>query len=181
MVERADALNALPVGDPRRLADEAVPAIQAGLPELRRSVEVVGALGLPKALNHNDLHGGNVFAEPGEVMRFFDLGDAMFTDPLGVLRLRSASWPTSSTALPTTHGSDRSPRPWSRSGATWHRRARSGRALPHALRLARLARHESWLRATPPMSPAELADWGMAASAWLARVPDPPLLTPAAS
>ena len=54
-------------------------------------------------------------------------------------------------------------------------------ALPHALRLARLARHESWLRATPPMSPAERADWGMAASAWLARVPDPPLLTPAAS
>ena len=54
-------------------------------------------------------------------------------------------------------------------------------ALPHALRLARLARHESWLRATPPMSPAERADWGMAASAWLARVPDPPLLTSAAS
>ena len=181
VVERADALNALPVGDPRRLADEAVPAIRAGLPELRRSVDVVGALGLPMALNHNDLHGGNVFAEPGEVMRFFDLGDAMFTDPLGVLLIPLGILADQLDCAPDD------PRLGQVAEAlveVWSDLAPAGEiraALPHALRLARLARHESWLRATPPMSPAELADWGMAASAWLARVPDPPLLTPAAS
>jgi len=181
VVERADALNALPLGDPRRLADEAVPVIRAGLPELRRSVEVVGALGLPKALNHNDLHGGNVFAEPGEVMRFFDLGDAMLTDPLGVLLIPLGILADELDCAPDDarlgQVAEALVEVWSDVAPARELRA----ALPHALRLARLARHESWLRATPPMSPAERADWGMAASAWLARVPDPPLLTSAAS
>jgi hypothetical protein len=181
LVERAEALNALPVGDPRRLDDEAVPAIRAGLPEVRRSVDAVGALGLPLALNHNDLHGGNVFAKPGERMRFFDLGDAMFTDPLGVLLTPLGILADQLDCAPDDprlgQVAEALVEVWSDLAPAHELRA----ALPHALRLARVARHESWLRATPPMSPAELADWGMAASAWLARVPEPPLLTPAAS
>ena len=35
-------------------------------------------------LNHSDLHQNNVFAHDGG-MRFFDFGDSMLTDPLGVL------------------------------------------------------------------------------------------------
>src|SRR4051794_5689862 len=139
VLERTDALNALPVGDPRRLADEAVPVIRAGLPELRRSVDVVGALGLPKALNHNDLHGGNVFAEPGEVMRFFDLGDAMFTDPLGVLLIPLGILADELDCAPDDarlgQVAEAVVEIWSDLAPAVELRA----ALPHALRLARLA------------------------------------------
>ncbi len=181
VVERTEAFHALPVEDPRRLADDAVPAIRAALPELRRSVDVVSALGLPMALNHNDLHGGNVFATPGEVMRFFDLGDAMLTDPLGVLLIPLGHLHAQLECAPDD------PRLWQVADAfveVWSDLAPARElreALPHALRLARLPRHEAWVRATPPMSPAELADWGSASSDWLAEVPRPPLLSPAAT
>jgi hypothetical protein len=175
-VERTEALNALPADDPRRLPDDAVPAIRASLPELRRSVDVVAALGLPMALNHNDLHGGNVFTAPGEVMRFFDLGDALLTEPTAVL------------LTPLGILADRldcpldDPRLWRVADAmveVWSDLVPASdirAALPHAMRLARLARHEAWLRVTPPMTAEELADWGSAASEWLAFVPEPPLL-----
>jgi hypothetical protein len=179
VVERTDALNALAIGDPSRLPDDAAARIGAALPELRRSVDAVAALGLPLALNHNDLHGGNVFATPGEVMRFFDLGDALLTEPISVLLtplhiltdLLSCApddprlWQVTEALLEVW--SDVAPLPELRA------------VVPHALRLARLARHEAWLRVTPPMTPSELADWGSAASEWLAAVPDRPLLADA--
>ena len=52
-------------------------------------------------------------------------------------------------------------------------------ALPHAMRLARLARHESWIRVTPGMTEDEARDWGAAGTAWLGAVPDPTLLSAA--
>ncbi len=179
VLDRTEALNALPAGDPRRLPDEAVPAIRAGLPELRRSVDAVGALGLPMALNHNDLHGGNVFAPPGDAMRFFDLGDALLTDPLGVLliplRILADQLDCASDDPRLGHVAEALVEVWSDVAPTRELRA----ALPHGLRLATLGRHEAWVRATPSMSPAERIDWGSAASDWLATVTDPPLLGPA--
>ncbi len=47
VVERTDALNALATEDPRRLSDAAAVGVWAALPEVRRSVDVVAALGLP--------------------------------------------------------------------------------------------------------------------------------------
>ena len=44
----------------------------------------VAALGLPLTLNHNDLHENNVFDVDGR-LRFFDFGDSLLTEPLGVL------------------------------------------------------------------------------------------------
>lgn len=109
-------------------------------------------------------------------MRFFDLGDALLTEPMSVLltpvhiladRLSCAPddarlWRVAEACLEVW--SDLVPAPAMRV------------AFPHALRLARLARHEAWLRVTPPMTPGELADWGSAASEWLGALPDRPLL-----
>jgi hypothetical protein len=180
VVERTEALHALSVEDPRRLADEAAAAIGAFMPELRRSVDAVSALGLPLALNHNDLHGGNVFAAAGGVLRFFDFGDAMLTDPLGVLLIPLGQLADQLDCAPDDprlgQVAEVLVEVWSDLAPVRELRA----ALPHALRLARLARHESWVRATPPMSAPELADWGSAASDWLAEVPRPPLLSPPA-
>lgn len=50
--------------------------------------------------------------------------------------------------------------------------------LPHVGpvgQLARLCRRESWVRTMPPMTPAELAEWGRTAPRWLETLPaDPP-------
>jgi hypothetical protein len=180
VTERVAALNALAADDPRRLPDDAARRNVAELDRLRGSVEVVAALDLPMALNHNDLHGGNVFTESGPVMRFFDLGDAILTEPMAVLLT-----PLSILADRLACAND-DPRLWRVADAmveVWSDLTPASElrvALPHALRLARLARHEAWLRVTPPMTASELADWGSAASEWLAVVPDRPLLADAA-
>lgn len=179
VAERTAALNALAEGDPRRLPDEDAVRIAAGADSLARSVEAVAGLGLPMVLNHNDLHGGNVFKAPGSVMRFFDLGDALLTEPMSVLLT-----PLSILADRLSCAPD-DPRLWRVAEAlmeVWSNvvpMTEMRATAPHSLRLARLARHEAWLRVTPPMTPAELADWGSAASEWLAEVPNRPLLADA--
>ena len=48
----------------------------------------VADLDLPLTLNHNDLHDNNVVVGgTDEPLRFFDLGDAVATEPLGALRI----------------------------------------------------------------------------------------------
>ena len=71
-------------GDPRRLAPDVADRLRAHLPVVRRWAEQVAALGLPLTLNHNDLHENNVFDVDGR-LRFFDFGDSLLTDPLGVM------------------------------------------------------------------------------------------------
>ena len=63
---------------------DTVAAVTATLPAVRRWAEQVVALGLPLTLDHNDLHENNVF-HVGDDLRFFDFGDALLTEPLGVL------------------------------------------------------------------------------------------------
>jgi hypothetical protein len=151
LAERVPALNALPVDDPRRLADDEAAAITGAADRVREAVEVVAGLGLPTTLDHNDLHGGNVFGIVQHVLgcepddpRLWQVAEAwieVWDDVAPATALRAA--------------------------------------LPHAMRLARLVRHEGWLRVTPPMTADELAEWGSAAAEHLAAVPRRPLLASA--
>ena len=68
----------------RRLAPDVADRLRAHLPVVRRWAEQVAALDLPLTLNHNDLHENNVFDVDGRLL-FFDFGDALVTEPLGVL------------------------------------------------------------------------------------------------
>lgn len=166
---RMDQLGSLPTGDPRGLGSDQAAAIERALPSIESAVDQVGALGLPLTLNHNDLHTYNVFEVDGR-MRFFDLGDAMLTEPLGMLMV-----PLGGIARHLEVSVD-DPRilalaepaleVWSDLAPLSELRA----ALPAALRLARLARCESWLRCYPGMTDAELGEWGDAAAYWLAEV-----------
>ena len=132
--------------------------------------EEVAALGLPLTLNHNDLHARNAFVT-GDGLRFFDFGDAVVTDPLGVLCLPVLrSWPTTRRPAPTTTGSGSSRTPRWRCGATSRRCAELRAALPAALQLGQLARVESWTRSLPSMNAAELADFGQHPVSWLASL-----------
>lgn len=175
--ERADALHSLPEEDPRHLDAEARRALQRALPAVRASADAVTGLGLPLVLNHNDLHGDNAFGAPADGhLRFFDFGDAMLTDPLSVLLV-----PLRSAQVDLGCRSD-DPRLW-RVADAWIEHwsdlapARDLRAaLPHALRLAGLWRHESWIRVLAAHDREQLAEWGEAGPRWLRSVVDPPVL-----
>jgi hypothetical protein len=169
--QRLDDFVALPPDDPRSLESGRAGRLEAALPSIAVAAEQVAALGLPLTLNHNDLHTFNVFDVDGR-MRFFDFGDALLGEPLGAFMVPLGGVARhleltlddprilglAETALEVW--SDLAPLPELRE------------ALPAALRLARLARCESWLRCFAGMNDAELAEWGDAAAYWLAGVAD---------
>jgi phosphotransferase family enzyme len=175
---RIEQYAGLPADDPRLLAPEVADRLRAHLPVVRRWSEEVAALGLPLTLNHNDLHENNVF-DVGGRLRFFDFGDALVTEPLGVLLIPL-------TILADKLGADGAdPRLWRVADAAlevWSdlapaRQLRS--ALPAALSLGRLGRVESWVRCHPSLSDEELVKWGQVAAAWLGTLDaDPPLVGP---
>ena len=133
--------------------------LRAHLPVVRRWAEQVASLGLPLTLNHNDLHENNVFDVDGR-LRFFDFGDSLLTEPLGVLLIPL-------NILGEKLGADGDdPRLWRVADAalevwTDHAPAAELRAaLPAALQLGRLGRVESWVRCQPSLNDEQLAEWG---------------------
>jgi hypothetical protein len=173
---RIEQYAALAADDPRALAPEVTARLRAHLPVVRRWAEEVAALGLPLTLNHNDLHENNVFDVEGRLL-FFDFGDALVTEPLGILLI-----PLNILGEKLAADGD-DPRLWRVADAAlevWSdlvpaRELRT--ALPAALQLGRLGRVESWVRCLPSLSDDELAEWGHVAAAWLGTVDaDPPVV-----
>ena len=172
---RVDQYAALGADDPRRLEPDVADRLRAHLPVVRRWAEQVASLGLPLTLNHNDLHENNVFDVEGR-LRFFDFGDSLLTEPLGVLLIPL-------NILGEKLGADGDdPRLWRVADAalevwTDHVPAAELRAaLPAALQLGRLGRVESWVRCQPSQSDEQLAEWGPVAATWLGTLlADPPI------
>ena len=166
LAARVEQYAALDAGDRRRLAPDVADRLRAHLPVVRRWAEQVAALGLPLTLNHNDLHENNVFDVEGRLL-FFDFGDSLVTDPLGVLLV-----PLNILAEKLQAEGD-DPRLWRVVDAAlevWSDlvpAAELRRALPAALQLGRLGRVESWVRCQPSLSDEQLAEWGPVAAAWL--------------
>ena len=174
---RVGLLGALPEDDPRRLAPSSCDRVLAALPDLRRSVDEVVGLGLPLTLDHNDLHGGNVF--PGEVCsRFFDLGDAMVTEPMAVLLVPLGAVEDALGCDPDDLRLWRVADAWAEVWSDVASPTDLRRVLPHAMRLSRLARHHSWWRVTPALDPEELTGFEAEGAEWLGVLPDRPLLAP---
>ena len=169
---RVEALGALPANDARRLSAADGERLRALLPEVASWVEQVDALALRDNLVHNDLHANNVFATD-RGMRFFDFGDAVLGHPLGALLI-----PLNVLLhrLEATRGDARLRRVADAGLEVWGDvvpvTSLRG-ALPAALRLARLARAESWLRVTATLTPAERTEFGDAGTWWLAALGDP--------
>ena len=172
---RVEQYAGLGADDPRRLDPDVAARLRAHLPVVRRWAEEVAALRLPVTLNHNDLHENNVFDVDGR-LRFFDFGDAMLTEPLGVLLV-----PLNILGEKLDAGAD-DPRLWRVAEAAlevWsdlvpvpELRA----ALPAALQLGRLGRVESWVRCQPSLTDEELAEWGPNAALWLGTMLEQPPL-----
>ena len=175
LAARIEQYAALDVADPRRLAPDVADRIRAHLPVVRRWAEQMAALGLPPTLNHNDLHENNVFDVDGR-LRFFDFGDALVTEPLGVLLV-----PLNILGAKLDADGD-DPRLWRVAEAAlevWSDLAPMAElraALPAALQLGRLGRVESWVRCQPSLSDAELGEWGQSAATWIGTmVLEPPV------
>ena len=168
--ERAEVLRALDPADPRHLDDARWQALRLNASVIEEAAAAVADLDLPLALNHNDLHDGNAFvAADGLPLRFFDLADAVLTDPMAVLLVPLGQLPDDARVRGTVA------RAWVE---VWREAADEDalwRVLPHALRLAACSRHESWWRVMAAMTDDELAEWGVAAPYWLARVAEPPV------
>jgi hypothetical protein len=175
LAARVEQYAGLPDGDPRRLGPDAADRLRAHLPVVRRWADQVAELGLPLTLNHNDLHENNVFDVDGR-LRFFDFGDALVSEPLGILliplnilgeRLQASAddprlWRVADAALEV----------WSDLVPSAQLRA----ALPAALQLGRLGRVESWVRCQPSLSDEQLAEWGPVAAVWLGTLlAEPPV------
>jgi Ser/Thr protein kinase RdoA (MazF antagonist) len=175
LAARIEQYAALGTDDPRVLAPDVAGRLRTHLPVVRRWAEEVAALGLPLTLNHNDLHENNVFDVDGR-LRFFDFGDALVTEPLGVLLI-----PLNILGEKLEAGAD-DPRLWRVADAAlevWSDLVPIDQlraALPAALSLGRLGRVESWVRCLPSLPDDELAEWGPVAAAWLGTLDaDPPV------
>jgi hypothetical protein len=172
---RVEQYAGLPEGDPRRLGDDVAGLLRAHLPVVRRWAEQVAELGLPLTLNHNDLHENNVF-DVDDRLLFFDFGDALVTEPLGILLV-----PLNILGDKLQAPAD-DPRLWRVADAAlevWSDlvpAARLRAALPAALQLGRLGRVESWVRCQPALSDEQLAEWGPVAATWLGTLlAEPPV------
>jgi hypothetical protein len=172
---RVEQYAALGEADPRRLEPEVARRLCAHLPRICRWAEEVAALGLPLTLNHNDLHENNVFDVDGRLL-FFDFGDSLVTEPLGVLLV-----PLNLLAEKLEADAD-DPRLWRVVDAAlevWSDLVPASElraALPAALQLGRLGRVESWVRCQPSLSDEQLAEWGPVAATWLGTLDaDPPV------
>lgn len=172
---RTALLAGLPQDDPRRLPTASARRLEAALPDLEVDVAQVVALGLPPTLNHDDLSGGNVFVERGEGLRvrFFDLGDALVTEPLAALHVPLASYADLLGVPVTDPRVQRLVEAWLEVWDDVVPAAELRAALPAALRLARLGRHEVWWRVMEPLAAEDVGPHGGQAATWLASLADP--------
>jgi hypothetical protein len=114
---RVASLEALPEGDPRRMAPEVADGLRRRLPDVAAWAADLDELALAENLVHNDLHANNVFATPAG-MRFFDFGDSVLAHPLSASSSPSTCCSTAWRRRRTTRGCGGSRTPGSRSGAT---------------------------------------------------------------
>ncbi len=168
--------RALPDADPRRLDDAETAAVDAGMTRIRDAAERLVAAGIPRSLQHNDLHLGNAFRRAGGGIAYIDLGDALWTHPFTAVRIPlwilGNRFSLDPGAPELRRAVDAYLEPW-----TDHQDLSTLRALlPDAERISCLHRAESWRRLQADV-PVERVDETFLRSVpeWLvdAAAPDP--------
>jgi len=158
----------VPRWSPLDLVEHWIAGAGASVPDtaapLRAAAARLAGSGLPDAVQHNDLHAGNVFCAEGSAVaihdsRFFDWGDAYVGNPLCSLMIALAG-PAHHFGLPADPERDaRLVRSYVSAWADLVPSARLKELLPDATLLAQLARIRAMERALEHATDAERAQW----------------------
>ena len=130
-----------------------------------RAGELAGS-GITPTIQHDDLHGGNVFAGPLGY-RFFDWGDSVVAHPFGTLVTTLSSVAYRLEADPDGEELFRLRDAYLEAWTDVLPRSALGEALEIALDLGRIGKAAAWDRSLSGLGPDEMAGHGDAPAAWL--------------
>ena len=143
------------------------PRLTALLPWVADVAAELRELGIASTIQHDDLHGGNIFVGPDGV-RFFDWGDAVVAHPFGTLTVTLNSIAHHAGLAPTDPGLVRVRAAYLETWTDVAPRVDLERQLDLAIELGRIARAAAWKRALRGVPADELEGHGGAPAAWLA-------------
>jgi hypothetical protein len=130
-----------------------------------RAEELAGS-GIVATIQHDDLHGGNVFAGP-QGYRFFDWGDAVVAHPFGTLVTTLNSVAHRLAVDPDTPELSRLRDAYLEAWTDVLPRAALRAALEIGLDLGRIGKAAAWDRALSGLESAEMDGFGDAPAGWL--------------
>lgn len=176
LAAQVERLHGLPADDPGRLDDPTTDRLRTLGPTVRQWAETVRATGLPLTLDHSDLHPGNAFDAPaGRPLRLFDFGDSVRAFPLSSALVPIRVMTATGEGMPGFSDADvdRVINAYLEIFSDLAPMDELRAALPAALELAKLNRHESWRRALAGADAAGYAEAGDAPAAWLGMLDAP--------
>jgi phosphotransferase family enzyme len=157
---------ALALGWPGGLAREEHAMLRALVPEFGRCCRELGAVTHSTALDHGDLHAGNVLRDEGGD-RFFDWGDASLTHPfaslLPVCEMLVTDYCSGEGRGRIARLRDAYLEPWSKVSSAPSLRAH----FAAALWVAHVGRALSWSHALRDAGPVARLQWGPLVARWL--------------
>lgn len=164
--------------EPDRMDPDDRDAVVAARPRLRELVpwvaaaaEELGRSGIAATIQHDDLHGGNIFVGPDGV-RFFDWGDATVAHPFGTLTVTLNSIAHHTGMAPDDPRLDRVRDAYLEAWTDVHPRSGLDAIVERALDLGRISRAASWERSLTGLAPDAMDGQGGAPAAWLADLVD---------
>jgi hypothetical protein len=131
----------------------------------QRSVDLSGS-GITATIQHDDLHGGNVFAGPHRY-RFFDWGDSVVAHPFGTLVTTLNSVAYRLEIDPDGRELSRLRDAYLEAWTDVMPRAALREVLDIALDLGRIGKAAAWDRALSGLEPEEMDGFGDAPAGWL--------------
>ncbi len=174
--------------EPDGLTGDGLSRLRAIIPRLARAAEELAAAGVKPAIQHDDLHDGNVLVGPGGY-RIVDWGDASVGHPFATLLVTMRSiadtlglgdWTPFGAAAPEL---DRLRDAYLEAWTGVAARDRLHRVVQLATWTGMIGRALTWRAALPHASPEELSEWGSAIPGWLGELADaapPPEAPPSA-
>ncbi|GHJ49589.1 phosphotransferase [Catellatospora sp. TT07R-123] len=168
------------LADPYVLANldaEKVAGLHGWLPRIERLGDRLAASGIAPSVQHDDLHGNNVFAAADGSLRFFDFGDASVAHPFGSMLV----------ALRVVHRDakveHRDPLLYELRDHYLSAWAADGRDLPElreicqdAIVVAKIGKALSYQRSLVDATPEALAEYGEGIYGWLEELLGPDVL-----
>jgi hypothetical protein len=152
--------------DDRAQADAARPRLRALADWTAQAAAELAGSGAPLTIQHDDLHGSNVFMGPDGV-RFFDWGDAVVAHPFGTMLATLGSVGRATSIDPEGPGLRRLRDAYLEAWTDALPRAALREVLELALDLGRIGKAAAWARALDGLEPDRMAGFGDGPAMWL--------------